>query len=204
MLINPNLPDSQRVLRPIPGTRIVQETLGLIGVQLLDPYNPLRIWTIQGLYSPVAGRALGGLRAKLEDQKGFITFINQRDLEVLLEVERPGNYCVWLSTNYVGIQDRDWYGFCVDTDDLLDDLYDRELQIRAQYPRGAILPSGIELTRRIHNGYGDDYEELYTMLWDMDPGTGYGPDDRFETLESRWRSVERTPSRLRGRLWNTI
>jgi len=201
MLINPNLPESKLTLSPFPGTRIVQETFGLVGTQINDPHVTGRIWTLQGLYLPVRGRAVGGVRAKLTDQKDFFTFINQRDLEVLLNLGSPGGYCPWLDSEYVDQSDREWHGFCVDEDDLVDDLYERELLLRAQYDEGDFLPEGSEISRRIHNGQGDDYEELNVLLWDMDTSTGFGPDPRFETIENRWRSVERTARAQRGVLW---
>jgi len=77
------------------GTRMLESTYGLDRVQIPDPKTPGRLWRVQGLYLPVHGRALGGLRAKLEDQKGFITFCNQRDLEVILGLGAPGQYCPW-------------------------------------------------------------------------------------------------------------
>ena len=183
---------------------MLQETLGLIGTRVPDPFNILRTWQIQCLYAPVRGRALGGLRAKLIDNLGFATFCNQRDLEVLLNITKPGEWCFWLGEDYVGIRDQGWVGFGVDADDLMDDLYDRELSIRAQHPPRTILPEGTQIRRLIHDGPPIDYEELVNLMWDMDPQTGYGPDERFETLEERWRSVERTMPRERGRLWQSI
>src|SRR6266545_5154734 len=100
MIINPNLAESRSMLRTIPGTRMLRDGT-LVGLRFTDPFQQNRIWTIQGLYAPVAGRVLGGIRAKLVDQKSFTSFCNQRDLEVLLKLGRPGNYCEWLGTDYV-------------------------------------------------------------------------------------------------------
>jgi hypothetical protein len=201
MLINPYLPENQEATATIPGTRILRETLGVIGVELTDPHNPLRKWIIQGLYAPIGGRALGGLRAKLIDQKNFVTFCNQRDLEVLLDIVSPGNYCSWLDDDYVGPDDRSWVGLGVDAEDMRDDLYDRELRLRAELPIGSMLPYGLELTRRVHDGNGNDYEELLSLQWDADPQTGFSPDTRIETISSRWVSIDRTAPRLRDKLW---
>ena len=79
---------------------------------------------------------------------------------------------------------------CVDSEDLLDDLYERELRFREQYP--GILPNNLEIVRRVHDG-GTDFEEYYILLCDMDRSTGYGPDTRLETVDARWSRVERTP-----------
>lgn len=204
MLINPHLPENRAVMATIPGTRILQETLGIVGISITDPFNPLRIWTIQGLYSPIRGRALGGLRAKLYDQKGFFTFCNQRDLEVLLDVAKPDSYCPWLDADYVGPSDRGWIGLCVDEMDLIDDLYERELYVRSELPAGAVIPSGTELIRYVHDGPNNDYEERLSLLWDMDPETGFGPDPRLKTIEYRWASIDKTGSRMRDKLWNMM
>jgi len=203
-LINPHHPNSRMQLASIPGTRIVQETLGIVGSRFIDPLNPVRIWTINGIYAPLRRRAIGGIRAKLVDQKGFVTFCNQRDLEVLLDVASPGGWCAWLEQDYAGVRDRNWIGMCVDEDDLTDDLFDRELSIRAQISDGVPIPAGVEITRRIHGGPDNDFEELLVLLWDGDAETGWSPDDRFETVDRRWKSIDRTSIRLREKLWNTI
>jgi hypothetical protein len=124
------------------------------------------------------------------DNKGFITFCNQRDLEILLGLGQPGELCYWTHQKYPEIGEDDWYGFCVDDEDLMDDLHERELRLRQQFP--GILPDGLEIIRRIHDD-GADAEELYVLLWDMDRVTGFGPDTRLETVRARWARVERNP-----------
>lgn len=184
MLINPY----QVRLPTYPGTRLLQETFGLTGYQVLDDKDPERTWVLQALYEPLPERMVGGIRAKLYDQKGFVTFCNQRDLEVLLGIASPGTRCRWLGKDYAAPGDRNWFGLCTDSDDLVDDLFERELWLRQTQP---LLPSNLELTRRVHMDEGYDVEELDLLLWDADPDTGYGPDPRFETIERRWRRVSR-------------
>ena len=185
MLLNPN-----KVRVPtIPGTRILAVDFGVAGFQYRDPATPTRTWTIQCLFAPIPRRALGGIRAKLVDDKGFISFCNQRDLEILLGIAAPGEYCYWADEDYPEIGSREWYGLCVDDEDLVDDLHERELRLREHYP--GILPNNLELVRRIHDS-GADAEELYVLLWDMDRRTGLGPDSRLETIDSRWVRIERT------------
>lgn len=174
----------------IPGTRLLQETLGVVGASVLDPRNTTRQWEVQGLYMPISGRALGGIRVKLMDQKGFITFCNQRDFEVLAGMAAPGDPIRWREDEYVGPEDRDWFGLCCDEEDLLDDLYERELFLRAELPGGLLVP-GMETERRVHTSAGNDCEELYIVTQDYDPETGLFPDSRFETLERRWIRSER-------------
>lgn len=203
-LINPYSSEGRSCLAPLPGTHIIAETLGLLGSVINDPNNPARIWSIQALYTPVHGRALGGIRAKLTDQKGFVTFCNQRDLEVLLGIAEPGEYCKWLDRDYAAPGDRDWLGFCVDEQDLIDDLYDRELELRAQFTDNSVLPTGLNFERRVHDGTDNDYSETMQLLWDFDPETGRGPDTRLTTVAKRWVRIERSPYRERRRLWKRI
>lgn len=185
MLINPYLGN----LEPLPGSRILVDTCGVLGKRVVDPKDPSRPWYITGIYAPLQTRALGGVRVKLEDEKGFVTFCNQRDLELLLYMAKPGDLCPWTNKEYPRLDSREFYGLCCDDEDLRDDLLDREYAIRAQYP--GVLPHGLELTRRVHLSHGRDVEELYLMFYDADPDTGYGPDPRLETVDYRWSRVER-------------
>jgi hypothetical protein len=89
VLCNPSLGN----LAVIPGTRMLEDPLGLQGAYVLDPLEPARHWWVQWVFAPVPGRALSGIRAKLVDTKGFITFCNQRDLEVMLQHAKPGEWC---------------------------------------------------------------------------------------------------------------
>jgi hypothetical protein len=187
MLVNPT-PHS---LKLIEGTRFLEDPIGLPGVAIRDPLEPDRPWYVQWVLAPVPGRLLGGVRAKLTDSKGFITFVNQRDLEVLLGMAKPGQYCKWLGQDYVGPTDPDWYGLCCDDEDLRDDLFERECIARRDYP--GVLPQGLELTRRLHIDFRQDVEQLDTLLWDWDPDSYLTPDPRLETVHRRWTRVERTP-----------
>jgi hypothetical protein len=150
--------------------------------------DPRRSWTIQSFLLPSRKRALGGLRAKLQDQKGFITFCNQRDLEVLLGLGNPYEVCFWLGKKYAEPGDNNWVGFFSDEEDLRDDLYERELLIRSDYP---LMPEGMSITRLIHIEDGADVEETHMFLGDWDRETGLSPDPRYETVHSRWVRVER-------------
>lgn len=184
MLINP----CKTQLPTIPGTRILEDTLGIVGFQYTDPKNPNRVWTLQHLLAPVRKRALGGIRAKFLDHKDFSAYCNQRDLEVLLGIAKPEEYCHWLNDEYKGPKDREWYGLCMDDNDLQDDLYERELRIREHNP--GVLPQHIEITRRFHDG-GTDVEELLILLWDVDTVTGISPDTQLTTVTHRWARVEK-------------
>jgi hypothetical protein len=139
---------------------------------------------------------LNGVRAKFLDNKGFVTFCNQRDLEVLIGIAKPGSPCHWAGTDYPDVADPGWFGFCVDEEDLDDDLLDRELRLREHYP--GVLPSNLQVIRRVHDGGVSDREEMHMLLADMDRYTGYGPDPRLETINARWVRVERN-----NLLWET-
>jgi len=183
MLLNPFLDK----LETINGSRILNMHLGLIGHEIQDLHKDNRTWIIQTEYAPIPGRALGGIRVKLVDNKGFISFLNQRDLEVLLEIAEPGEPCYWTGGDYPAPGSREWFGLCADEEDLEDDLFEQELLLRADYPT---LPTNLELTRRVHLGRGKDVEDLSILLYDMDPETGLSPDTRFSTLHRRWSRVE--------------
>jgi hypothetical protein len=191
MIINPYT--DKYLIRTHEGTRLLQETLGVIGATVREGPYIRRIWTVQGLYAPIPGRALGGVRARLVDQKGFVSFCNQRDLEVLLGVATPGQYCKWLGKEYLGEWDEDWIGICADDDDLLDDLHERELLLRAESMSG-VLESGIELRRFYHREHKHDVDEVLQLIFDADPETGVIPDARFETVGMRWGILERRRS----------
>ena len=188
MLVNPF-----GALPVLPGTRILSESFGLDGVRFDDPQQRGRVWFVYRLFAPIAGRALGGVRAKLVDNKGVITFVNQRDLELLLELAKPGEWCHWANCAYPGLNDEldGWYGLCCDAEDLRDDLHEHELILRQQYQSYGYLPSGLEYTRNVHMDKKYDVQEGLVFLWDKDTETNYGPDGRLETIERRWRSVER-------------
>jgi len=185
MLINP----SRDTVDVIEGTPFVQDQRlsQYIGARVLYG-DPRRLWSIQSFLLPAPRRALGGLRAKLQDQKGFVTFCNQRDLEVLLGLGSPNETCFWLGKKYVEPGDNSWVGFYVDEDDLRDDLYERELLIRCEYP---LIPEGTTLNRLIHVEQGVDVEETYLLLGDWDQDLGIAPDPRYETVQRRWIRVER-------------
>jgi hypothetical protein len=186
MLINPYTD----ALETIPGTRLLINDLGVTGATLVDPMNHERLWTVTALYAPIVERKLSGIRLKLIDQKNFTTFCNQRDFEVMAGLAKPGDWCRWAGALYVGVDDRDnWFGFCMDYADLHDDLYERELALRAEYPEQ--LPERSEIWRRLHLNETRDAEEFWILRWDLDPEIGLAPDPRIETLRNRWSCVSR-------------
>lgn len=187
VLLNPSI-DNPAV---IPGTRMLGDALGLSGVVVLDPLEPWRQWSIQWLFAPLPGRSLGGVRARLVDSKGFITFCNQRDLEVILNHGAPGQYCQWTGKHYVSPGDPEWYGLCCDEEDLRDDLFEYECRTREHYKNYAYLPTGLEFARRVHLEANQDVEELHTLLWDMDPDTRHYPDPTLQNVHRRWSRIER-------------
>jgi hypothetical protein len=189
MLLNPN--QSSELLHVIPGTRVLQNQLGLLNAVVDDPKQSGRYWRVCAVYAPIPGRAIGGIRVKLMDQKGFISFCNQRDFELLIDLAKPNGWCPWLDALYPGVNDEEegWVGLCMDPVDMLDDLYERELLLRAQQPSGILQPQ--EVLRRLHTSPTADVEQLDLLLWDADPHTGMGPDVRMETVEYRWRCSEK-------------
>jgi len=193
MLVNP----FTSVLNTIPGSRILAESMGLIGASFPDSDTKGRNWVITCLYAPINKRNLGGIRAKLEDQRGYVTFCNQRDLELLLGLASPGDLCPWTEKEYPEMSSREFYGMCVDDEDIKDDLLSFELTLRAAMAASPeytnFIPYGYQTERRIHVSKGRDVRDLWMMLHDCDPETGLGPDPRLHTLMKRWVKVERDP-----------
>lgn len=184
MLFNPY----RDKVRTVAGSRILEDPRGLIGREVRERHSPHRPWTIENVYGPLR-RALGGIRVKVRDSKNFVSFINQRDLEVLLGLATGGGWCSWLEDEYVEEDHPGWFGVCADEDDLVDDLYDRELALRAESPAGLLLP-GMEIFRRVHLSRGIDVQEYWILLSDADPTTGRSPDPRVQTILRRWARVE--------------
>jgi hypothetical protein len=177
-------------LLTVPGTRMLQDSFGLVGCSFEDPMMPERSWIIDGVYAPIPGRALGGIRVRVTDQKGFISFCNQRDLEILLGLAKSGDYCPWTDSAYPYVNDPEdgWIGLLADRMDLADDLHERELVMRVQHNWG-VLP-GMDLTRLIHRSENKDTQRLDILIWDADPDTGLGPDPSLANVSKRWRFVE--------------
>lgn len=184
MLLNPY----NVKLPTIPGTRFLENSFGLEGFEYKRESEPNRVWTLQYLLDSVPNRYLGGIRAKFLDNKGFVSFCNQRDLEVILGLGVPGEICQWSDQEYPGEGDLDWFGLCVDEYDLDDDLFERELRMRETSP---VLQPGMELYRLVHDG-GKDFSELHACMTDIDD-RGYTPDVNFGTITRRWSRIERTP-----------
>jgi hypothetical protein len=185
MIVNPS--QQHYTLRAFFGTRLLENDFGLVGTAIQDPIEENRVWTIQNIFKPLP-RCIGGIRARCLDQKGFVSFIDQLSFEVLLGLGIPGRDCEWADRTYPAPGDRNWLGFCVDSLDMVDDLYIRESLLRIDQP---VLPQGMEMTRCVHVDDGQDVQDLMLLLWDGDPETGMCPDIRLETIERRWARVQR-------------
>lgn len=152
----------------IPGTRMILLTPGdPATAPMFDALGEKvehagRQWEVLGFYAPT-GRALGGVRAWLVDNFGITSFCNQRDLEVLMEIYHPGQWCEWLGAYYVAPDDMKWVGVTADPEDLKDDLLRLEWELRATNPTGD-LPDGIEIVRHIHIDERDYEERLQFLL----------------------------------------
>ena len=183
----------------VPGTRRLEADFGIQGQRLRDLYNDERYWEVGESYLPFYGRALGGIRTKLTDQKGFVTFCNQRDFEVLLGMARPGDWCRWAGEEYVAPGHTKWMGLCCDEADIEDVLFGTEMTLRQYSPYNGWLVPPMDVEFRVHVETGYDVEETHVLIIDHDPETGLGPDTQFETLYRRWARSER-----RRIQWNRV
>jgi len=174
------------------GTRMLRDDFNLIDRTVTDVRQPYREWTIVGVYSPLTCRAVEGIRVKVVDESGVLTFIEQMDLEVLMGLANKGDLCSWSGKRYLGPGDNAFAGLVCDEDDLLDDLMDTENVIRISTP---VIPDRTTIHRKLRLEFGHEVEETWMMLGDLDVERGTSPDTRMETLERRWRRISRTPLR---------
>lgn len=190
MIVNPFTEKGR--LATFRGTRILREDFNLLDHIIKDVRRPYREWTIVGVYSPLTCRAVEGIRVKVVDESGVITFVEQMDLEVLMGLAHKGDMCAWSGKRYLGPGDNAFAGLVCDEDDLLDDLMDTENVIRMSTP---VIPDRATIHRKLHLEFGHEVEETWMMLGDSDKETGMSPDLRMETLERRWKRISRTPIR---------
>ena len=194
----------------VPGSRIVEgpaEYLVFVGRNFEDPKDVGRVWTVQHMYAPIPGTRLSGtpcvyLRARVLDQYGFSSFINERDLELLLEVAKPGAYCPMTGGAYPGIRDEQdgWHGFNMGLEEIEDDLQFLEMTVVRPQNSG-LVPYGAELIQRIHREEDIDIEKRWSAGCDWDPYTRQGPDGRIETIGYRWQHIESTRWNWKEQQW---
>lgn len=190
MIVNPFTEKGR--LTTFRGTRILRDDFNLLDRTVKDVRRPYREWTIVGVYAPLTCRAVEGIRVKVVDESGVITFVEQMDLEVLMGLAHKGDMCAWSGKRYLGPGDNAFAGLVCDEDDLLDDLMDTENVIRMSTP---VIPDRATIHRKLHLEFGHEVEETWMMLGDSDGETGMSPDLRMETLERRWKRISRTPLR---------
>ena len=191
MIINP-YKDRDR-LRTFTGTNLIKDDFELTGCCFWDPLEPGRWWLIEAFYRP-EDNSRTGVRARVCDNKGFRSFVLQHDLEVLLEMYKPGQRSPWSGQTYSEPGERDFHGLQADSDDLEDLLYAQELVQRGLYAAqyGGGLPANAEIRRRVHRAHREDYEELYVLIRDDDPDTGARPDYLQRNVGGRWKLAERS------------
>lgn len=174
-----------------------------VGASFKDPLDSLTRWTVTHMLTPISGRRLGGrpvlfYRARLVDQRGVGAYINQRDLELLVGAAKTGSHCELTGGYYPGINDIDdgWVGICTDSLDEVDELYIREMSLRAMPQYGGWLYPNILCTWQVR--VVSEEHAPRTRYWlsgyDYMPETWQtanpiGPDTRFSSVEKRWRPL---------------
>lgn len=183
-------------LLAVPGTRLLMYSTGFLGKKFPDPRYLEREWTVTQEFQPLGVDHLIRLRAV--DAAGFVTFVNEMDLDLLRGLEKPGSLHERTGRIYpeIGCVRDGWAGLYMDEEDLEDDLHIRELELRvAQRPFTNFVDAPLAvryLERYIHTD-GRDYRRLEHLVMDADPYTHVGPDYRIETLCKRWACVEKEP-----------
>ncbi len=188
----------------IPGTRLLTSLLGLWGRTFQDPIMPQRRWTVENTLCPVleerttlltrSVRSKDPLRLRVVDQYGIVSFIGQFDFELLCGDAKPGDINPWTQEERYEIGDRrrGWVGLHAYPDDVEDDLFLRELELRQQndYRVSDLLLHGFDLPRYLHTGERVDEQFLDTYLGDFDP-LGCPRDLSLEALSKRWLHIQR-------------
>jgi hypothetical protein len=139
---------------------------------------------IIGVYAPIPGRHIGGLRVRLLDEEDFVSFLNQRDLEVVLGMGKPGEQCRWLGEPYPSVKGEGWIGLFSDPEDLADDLHAREMELFA----AGLLTVEATISRKVHITSKREHEDYYVF----DPyGAKHYPELSVDTVLRRWKLAER-------------
>lgn len=196
MIINPST--RAHLLEPAPYSRALTIDFGLVGEVIPDPRESRRVWTLDAAYAPLRSRRVRGVRFRAYDQLGFVSFIEQLQLEVLLGIGEPGERCQWAGILYPHPDDIDsFFGFVMDDEDMADDMHSIELAARQGID---VLPPGSFVERKLHKDHGEDFIEGWTLVWDGDPETGVSPDIRIETVCTRWHRAEQRRVRWKEEL----
>ncbi len=185
-------------LRIIPGTRLLSSS-DLVGSKFSDPKNPHRVWDINNELYPTEERS--GRRLRISDQRGFVSFITEADYLLLSGQAKPGNLNSWSGEEFGDIGDyrRGWTGLRASFEDLEDDLYLREADLRTQHARyfyqcvgrwpieqERVLAGPFHIQRLVHRSNTVDELHHDLFLRDAHPITGEYPDTSFENLKYRW------------------
>lgn len=177
--------------RKVGHSRLLTDHLGVVDMTLRDPITPNRTWTVQGVYLPVK-REMGGIRLRLTDSKNFVTYLNQRDAEVLLDFATFGSVCSWSSTRYLSPSDASFWGLCMSPEEQRDELYAQEVLLRMALQRKGqdpILANNTEIDVRMHIAPRQDVRKVFRFLGDFNPETRDSPDVTFERIDRRWVEV---------------
>lgn len=186
MIVNPN----NGGLDVFQGSRILKKDFNLIGHKIYDRDDDP--WVIQGVYCPLTTRKPSGIRVKAKLFNAAVdifSFVDQFYLEPLIDSAgcAEGRMCDWAGRRYIAKNDAAFHAFVTDEDDLADDLFDRELMIRAAHRR---IPDGTSVCRYAQLEPGEIVEETWHLIHD-------GPDSpSVEGIEERWKRSER--KRYRG------
>lgn len=173
-------------LRVHQGTRLLIDDAGLLGKTFTDETG--NDWQIIGVYAPLPGRKISGIRARVIDDDDYTSFINQRDLEVLLGIGKPGSRCNWTGEAYPSHESPEWVGVFCDDDDSLDDLNAREMELLSMNQ----LHEGSTIQRKIHVTNKRRFEEYFILIpsW-----AARYPVLTYNTVMQRWSRAERLRTR---------
>lgn len=178
-----------------------------INVKFEYPENTGRIWETRCIFNPIPQRMIAGYRWMCVDQFGFISYVEQRDFEMLLGIGKPGDKIPWNPRyKYVEYSDPEFCGLQLDDDDIDEIIYMYEEGLRQQSSNGLLNgfvqwndgPQVADLFLQLMTSENANYMYHFSFLTDsmreiIEPNSQikqYVPNWRVGNVRSRWAKVE--------------
>jgi len=170
--------------------------LDYFNLPFADPTSRGRQWIVRNAFAVDPSYVEMGLRLRVFDTRDELcSFINQRDLEVLLGLARPDHQIPWApSQRFYAPGAHGFVGLYLDEVELEDDLFLRECVLRCITFRcqPTPIPKGTAITRALYDSQMQEYQEVLHCVGDCNPVSGWGPDPERASVKTRWKTVSTT------------